>query len=151
MPFLLPLFPPKHHRPRLPRIPPSSLQLGRMHPRLLRPAHALLGHILHPIALLTRKLPRGELACTFRRWLVRGDFRGRFGNDPVLGAARDFVGADLDEAAAFDGEEMAGWENFDVDDGEDAVVDVVGVDFACDDLFTFVVHFFGDVFVNDGW
>ena len=83
--------------------------------------------------------------------MVRGDFRGRFGNDPVLGAARDFVGADLDEAAAFDGEEMAGWENFDVDDGEDAVVDVVGVDFACDDLFTFVVHFFGDVFVNDGW
>lgn len=46
---------------------------------------------------------------------------------------------------------MAGWEDFDVDDGEDAVVDVVGVDFAGYYFFALVVDFLDDLFLDNGW
>ena len=45
---------------------------------------------------------------------------------------------------------MAGWEDFDIYDGEDAVIVLVVVDFAGDDLLADVVDFFVDGFVDDG-
>jgi hypothetical protein len=45
---------------------------------------------------------------------------------------------------------VAGREDLDVDDGEDAVVVVVFVDFARDDFAADVVDFFVDGFVDDG-
>lgn len=57
---------------------------------------------------------------------------------------RDFL------VAAFDGDEVAGWQHFDVDDGQDAMVDFVVVDFARDLLFADFVDVLDDGFVGDG-
>lgn len=45
---------------------------------------------------------------------------------------------------------MAGREDFHIDDGQGAVVVVVGMDFAGDDFLADVVDFFVDGFVDDG-
>lgn len=67
------------------------------------------------------------------------------------GAAGDVLFGHLDEAAAEGGDQVAGGEHFDVDDREDAVDDVVVVDFAGDALFADVVDLAVDGFVGYGW
>ena len=49
------------------------------------------------------------------------------------------------------GKEVTWWEDFDVDDREDAVVDVVGVDFTGYYFFALVVDFLDDLLLDDGW
>ena len=121
-----------------------------MHPRLLRHLLTLRPRIPHRITFPTRELSRRKFPQSLRNALIGRDLGRRFGDDPVLAPAGHLRGADFHEAAAFDGEEVAGREDFDVDDGEDAVVGVMGVDFARDDFFADVVDVFVDGFVDDG-
>jgi len=67
------------------------------------------------------------------------------------GAAGDVLFGHFDEAAAESGDQVAGGEHFDVDDWEDAVDDVVVVDFAGDALFADVVDLAVDCFVGYSW
>ena len=82
--------------------------------------------------------------------MVGWDLGGCFCDDPILGSAGYFVCADFYESSAFDREEVARGKDFDVDDGENAVIDVVGVYFTGDDFFTLVVDFFYYIFVDNG-
>ena len=150
-PWLLTLFPAKHHRPRLPRVLRSGLELRRMYPGLLGPLDPFWRDVRYSVALTARELPSSESACALGSRLVRRDLGRRFCYNPILGSTRDFVCANLDEAASFDWEEVARGKNFDIDDGEDAVEDVVRVDFAGDDFFALVVDFFNHLFLDNSF
>lgn len=114
------------------------------------------------IALGTLEHPGGERARPKVGRLARRDLGGQLGDDPVArcevvalavgdGAAGQVLLADLDEATAVHGDEVPGGQDFDVDDGEDAVDDVVVVDLAGDALLADVVDSAVDDLVGDGW
>ena len=140
----------KDHGPRLPRVPASRLQFRRVHPALLRPLKPFRRDVAFRLPFRRRKPACRERINAACGRLVRGDLGRRFGDDPVLGAAGDFAGGDFDEAAAFDGEEVARGQHFDVYDWEYSVVDFVVMDFARDAFFAHVVDVLVDCFVDDG-
>ena len=93
----------EHHGPGLSAVATAGLEFRVVHPGLLGPLVALGGHVSLGDAFVADKLARGEAVDLVRGGFVGRDLGCRFRNHPVVATAWDFVGADLDEAAALDG------------------------------------------------
>ena len=139
---------PKHHRPRLASIPRARLQLGRMHPRLFGAVNSVGRAVVRRITLRFGELPGRESSLAGGRRLVGRDPGGRLGDDPVPTATRHLVRTDFHQAPTFDREEMAGGQHLDIDDRQDAVKHVMGVDLPRDGFFSDVMDIFLDGFVR---
>lgn len=142
-------------------LPPRAVvDHGRVDPPLLRGGDAVRADVL--AVLDAAEVHGAEVPRPWQRGAFGIPARG-LGDDPVAAVlletglqvrvARPVVRLrDLDDVAevVYEGE-VARWEHLDFDDGEDAVEDVVVVDFAGDALLADVVDAGLDVFMNDGW
>lgn len=110
-------------------------------------------HVFLVIALGSRELSGCEAQWLSEEVRVLGELRHHLANEPLLVVAtstRNFISRDFHQFFAVSGgNKVSGWEDFDVNDGQDAVVNVVVVNFASDDFFADMMDLWHDGFVDN--
>lgn len=103
------------------------------------------------VAFCSKEFPRREDARLTRRRLIRRDLRCSFGDDPILATPRNLLSTDFDKTTTLYWEEVSRWKHFYVNDRQNSMIDVMGMDFLRNEFLTDVVHLLMNGFVYDSW
>lgn len=81
--------------------------------------------------------------------MILRNFGRSFCDDPITASARYLMCTDFHETTTFDGQEMSRWKHLHIDYWQNAVVNIMSVYLAGDDLLTDMMNRSVDLFMDN--